>query len=70
MTVPVDASRIANDFCAQIRDNPDSTEVAQASDVATSIIAAAAATETPGAAARAQVGVGMLGAAAAVAFAL
>jgi hypothetical protein len=63
---------LAGQICTNIASDPDPTAVASASNIITSALASetAAATATPGAAARPELGMGMLGVAAIAAIAL
>ncbi|KAL7619529.1 hypothetical protein AAE478_010069 [Parahypoxylon ruwenzoriense] len=64
------ASTIAPEICNAISSNPDASAVAEASSIVTSVIGTATPTSTPGAAARPDVGLGLIGAAALAALAL
>ncbi|KAI1080431.1 hypothetical protein F5B20DRAFT_112781 [Whalleya microplaca] len=61
---------LAPEICTAATSNPDSAAVASASNIVTSAVGTATPTSTPGAAARPEIGVGLLGAAALAAFAL
>lgn len=61
------AISLAGQICNEVSQNPDPSDVASASNIVTSALGAASATSTPDAAARPEVGYGIIGAAAAVA---
>ncbi|KAI8631411.1 hypothetical protein F5Y19DRAFT_395056 [Xylariaceae sp. FL1651] len=61
------AISLATQICTAVSQNPDPSAVASASNIVTSALGAASATSTPDAAARPELGLGMMGAAAVVA---
>ncbi|KAI0165156.1 hypothetical protein GGR52DRAFT_557678 [Hypoxylon sp. FL1284] len=61
---------LAPEICDAAMANPDPSAVASASNLVTSAVGTATATSTPGAAAKPEVGMGLVGAAALAAFAL
>ncbi|KAI3318062.1 hypothetical protein HD806DRAFT_512971 [Xylariaceae sp. AK1471] len=61
------AISLAGQICTVILENPAPSDVASASNIVTSALGAASATSTPDAAARPELGYGIMGAAAAVA---
>ncbi|EMR64687.1 hypothetical protein MGN70_008591 [Eutypa lata] len=56
------ATDLANKICADVKNNPNPTEVAEASGLVSSALASASPTETPDAAARPDIAFGMVGA--------
>ncbi|KAI1399188.1 hypothetical protein F4819DRAFT_466034 [Hypoxylon fuscum] len=61
---------LAPEICTAVASNPDPAAVASASNIVASAVGTATPTSTPDAAARPEIGMGLLGAAALVAFAL
>ncbi|KAI0004728.1 hypothetical protein F4779DRAFT_69130 [Xylariaceae sp. FL0662B] len=63
-------TKLAPEICSAATSNPDSAAVASASNIVTSAVGTASPTSTPGAAARPEIGMGLVGAAALAALAL